>query len=103
MRAHRGHGHARAHRRRLEHHVRRSSRARSGGAAACGGGAAGAKEASPVSALVHQTFPNACGSEFGRSLIAPGGPYGVVEENVLGERMAVFEKRSTSILELLTN
>ncbi len=56
-----------------------------------------------MSDLIRQTFPNASGSEFGRSLIAPGGPYEVVEEDVLGERMAVFEKRATSILRLLTD
>ncbi len=56
-----------------------------------------------MSELIRQTFPNASGSGFGRSLIAPGGPYGVVEEDVLGERMAVFEKRTTSILRLLTD
>ncbi|WP_165966997.1 class I adenylate-forming enzyme family protein, partial [Actinomadura sp. 7K507] len=56
-----------------------------------------------MSDLVEQTFPSASASEFGRSLIAPGGPYAVVEEDVLGERMAVFEKRPTSILELLTD
>ncbi|GAA0960110.1 class I adenylate-forming enzyme family protein [Actinocorallia libanotica] len=52
---------------------------------------------------MRRTFPNASGSGFGRSLIGPGGAYRVVEEDVLGERMAVFEQRATSILQLLTD
>ena len=52
--------------------------------------------------LVQETFRNASRTEFGRSLIAAGGPFGVVEQDVLGEPMAVFEKRATSILDLLT-
>lgn len=51
--------------------------------------------------ITRETFARAAGTEFGRSLIAPGGPFAVVEEEVLGERMAVFERRQTSILDLL--
>lgn len=59
-------------------------------------------EGGAIGDLVRRTFPNACASEFGRSLVAPGGPYALVEADVLGERMAVFEHRPASILELLT-
>ncbi|MFC5746311.1 class I adenylate-forming enzyme family protein [Actinomadura rugatobispora] len=55
-----------------------------------------------MSDLIKETFPNASRTGFGRSLIAPGGRFAVVEEDVLGERMAVFADRAASILELLT-
>ena len=45
------------------------------------------------SELVLDTFARAANSEFGRSLICPGGLFEVVEEDVLGERMAVFKSR----------
>ncbi|RAY16920.1 long-chain fatty acid--CoA ligase [Actinomadura craniellae] len=53
--------------------------------------------------LVRETFRHASSTPFGRSLIAPEGPYAVVVAEVLGERMAVFERRSTSVLDLLTD
>lgn len=52
--------------------------------------------------LIRATFPQACASEFGRSLIAHGGPFEVVEDEVDGERFAVFARRPASILTLLT-
>jgi len=56
-----------------------------------------------VTDLIAATFPNATASEFGRTLIGPGGPFEVVEETVLGERMAVFKDRPGSVLQLLTD
>ena len=55
------------------------------------------------SELVLDTFARAADSEFGRSLICPGGLFEVVEEDVLGERMAVFKSREKSIFNLLRN
>jgi long-chain acyl-CoA synthetase len=55
------------------------------------------------SELVRETFALAVDSEFGRSLIGPGGLFEVVEEDVLGERMAVFKNREKSIFSLLRN
>jgi long-chain acyl-CoA synthetase len=51
--------------------------------------------------LVRETFALAVDSEFGRSLIGPGGLFEVVEEDVLGQRMAVFKNRQKSIFDLL--
>ena len=51
---------------------------------------------------VRSTFPLGLSTPFGRSLLAPGGFFEVVEEDVLGERMAVFKTRMGSTLELLT-
>jgi acyl-CoA synthetase (AMP-forming)/AMP-acid ligase II len=53
--------------------------------------------------LIRSTFPSASASDFGRSLICPSGPFEVTEENVLGEPMAVFAKRPSSLLQLLTD
>lgn len=53
--------------------------------------------------LIRATFSNALTTEFGRSLIAPGGPFEVVEEDVRGERMAVFRQRKTSIFDMLVD
>ncbi|GAA3209710.1 class I adenylate-forming enzyme family protein [Actinocorallia longicatena] len=55
-----------------------------------------------MSDLIRETFANASRTEFGRSLIAPGGPFPVVEQDVLGERAAVFRDRPSSVFELLT-
>ena len=46
-------------------------------------------------------FALASRSEWGRSLIGVGGPYELVEEDVLGERMHVFRERQRSVLALL--
>ncbi len=51
--------------------------------------------------LIAATFPTALRTEFGRSLIAPGGMFEVAVEDVRGEPMAVFRKRATSVLDLL--
>lgn len=51
--------------------------------------------------LIRDTFPNALRTEFGRSLIAAGSLFEVVEEDVRGERMAVFKNRKTSLFDLL--
>ncbi len=51
--------------------------------------------------LIALTYPNACSSEFGRSLIGPDGLYEVRVEDVRGEAFAVFAKRNHSILEFL--
>ncbi len=56
---------------------------------------------SGFSELVRDTFSRAVDSEFGRSLISPGGLFEVVEEDVVGERMAVFKNRDKSIFDLL--
>ena len=48
-------------------------------------------------------FGIASGSRWGRSLIGPGGPFEVVEEDVLGERMPVFRERQRSVLSLLVH
>lgn len=53
------------------------------------------------SELIRDTFTRAVDSEFGRSLICPGGLFEVVEEDVLGERMVVFKNREKSIFNLL--
>lgn len=54
-----------------------------------------------LSELIRDTFSLAVDTEFGRSLICPGGLFEVVEDDVLGERMAVFKNRETSIFNLL--
>lgn len=51
--------------------------------------------------LIAATFPNATATEFGRSLIAPGGLFEVRVEEVLGEPMAVFAQRMHSVFDLL--
>ncbi len=51
--------------------------------------------------LIANTFSTALRTEFGRSLIAPGGMFEVAVEDVRGEPMAVFTKRATSVLDLL--
>ena len=48
----------------------------------------------------YPAFPVASSTEFGRSLIGPGGPYELVTEEVLGEQMAVFRNRRTRLVEL---
>lgn len=55
----------------------------------------------PSNVLIRATFPNASASEFGRSLIAPGGAFEVVEEDVLGERVAVFKSRAGSVFQMI--
>jgi len=54
-----------------------------------------------LSELIRDTFSLAVDTEFGRSLICPGGLFEVVEDDVLGERMAVLMNRETSIFNLL--
>jgi acyl-CoA synthetase (AMP-forming)/AMP-acid ligase II len=51
--------------------------------------------------LIAATYPNASASEFGRSLIGPGGSHEVVVEDVLGQRFAVFAKRHRNITDFL--
>ena len=53
--------------------------------------------------LIAATFPNALASEFGRSLIAVGGVFEVVEEEVLGERVAVFKNRAGSVFQMIAD
>lgn len=60
-------------------------------------------EAVAFSPLIASTFPLGLATPFGRSLIAPGGFFEVVEEPVLGEPMAVFKTRMRSVLEILTS
>jgi long-chain acyl-CoA synthetase len=47
-------------------------------------------------------FHTASRTEFGRSLIGPGGTYELAEEPVLGETMAVFAHRARNIYDLFT-
>lgn len=53
-----------------------------------------------MSKLSFPAFPMASASEFGRSLIGPGGPFELVTEDVLGEQMAVFKSRVGSLVDL---
>ena len=53
--------------------------------------------------LIQATFGNALRTDFGRSLITPGGPFEVRVEDVMGEPMAVFAQRPGAILDLLTD
>jgi len=50
--------------------------------------------------LIAQTFATALRTEFGRSLIAPGGVFEVAVEDVRGEPMAVFAHRPHTVFDL---
>lgn len=51
--------------------------------------------------LIAASFSTALRSEFGTSLIAPGGLFEVAVEDVRGEQMAVFKNRPGSLFDLL--
>jgi acyl-CoA synthetase (AMP-forming)/AMP-acid ligase II len=53
--------------------------------------------------VTEASFATALRTPFGSALIAPGGPFEVVEEDVLGERMAVFRNRRRGTFDLLAD
>jgi acyl-CoA synthetase (AMP-forming)/AMP-acid ligase II len=53
--------------------------------------------------LTTSTYPLGLSTEFGRSLLAPGGFFEVAEEEVLGHTHAVFKNRMRSVLEIFAN
>jgi len=53
--------------------------------------------------LIRETYALGLGSEFGRSLLGSDGFFEVVEEDVLGQRVAVFKNRMHSVLEIFAN
>lgn len=53
--------------------------------------------------LIRETYPLGLSTEFGRSLLEPGGFFEVVEEDVLGHTHAVFKNRMRSVFEIFAN
>jgi acyl-CoA synthetase (AMP-forming)/AMP-acid ligase II len=53
--------------------------------------------------LIRGTFPLGVATAFGRSLLEPGGFFEVHEEDVRGERMAVFRNRMRSTIDILSS